>query len=162
MLKAAVFSDTHGNTAPMLAAARQAQADVLIHLGDYDRDAAILREAFPDTPVFSVCGNCDLFPLAPDRLVVPLGPVKALLVHGHRYGVSTAQADWLVFAAREEGAAIAMFGHTHSAFYEQVGGVTLLNPGTAGRGRNLSWALVTVFDNGAIACEIRELADTAR
>ncbi|MCR5576246.1 MAG: YfcE family phosphodiesterase [Oscillospiraceae bacterium] len=157
MLKAAVFSDTHGNTAPMLGAARAAGADVLIHLGDHDRDAQALRDAFPDTPVYSVCGNCDVMPLAPEKLVVPLGAVKALLVHGHRYGVSTAQADWLVFAAREEEAQIAMFGHTHSAFYEQIGGVTLLNPGTAGCGRVLSWALVTVFDNGAIACEIREM-----
>ena len=48
-----------------------------------------------------------------------------------------------------------MFGHTHAAVNEQLGGVTLLNPGTAGRGRELSWALVTVFDNGAISCEIR-------
>ena len=157
MVKAAVFSDTHGNTAPMLEAARAAKADVLIHLGDYDRDAQALRDAFPDTPVYSVCGNCDIMPLAPEKLVVPLGAVKALLVHGHRYGVSAAQADWLVFAAREEGAQLAMFGHTHSAFCEQVGGVTLLNPGTAGRGRALSWALVTVFDNGAIACEIKEM-----
>ena len=89
--------------------------------------------------------------------MVPLGPVRALLVHGHRYGVSAAQADWLVYAAREEGAQIAMFGHTHSPFYETVGGVTLLNPGSAGRGRTPSWALVTVFDNGAIACEIRPI-----
>ena len=157
MIKAAVFSDTHGNTAPMLAAARGADADVLIHLGDYDRDAQVLREAFPETPIWSVCGNCDIMPLSPEKLVIPLGPVQAFLTHGHRYGVSAAQADWLVYAAREEGAQIAMFGHTHSAFYETVGGVTLLNPGTAGRGIRLSWALVTVFDNGAVACEIRPI-----
>ena len=157
MWKAAVFSDTHGNTAPMLEAARGAGAEVLIHLGDYDRDAQALREAFPDTQVYSVCGNCDIMPLAPEKLVIELGPVRALLVHGHRYGVSAAQADWLVFAAREEGAQLAMFGHTHSPFYETVGGVTLLNPGTAGSGRILSWALVTVFDNGAIACEIKAI-----
>ena len=157
MWKAAVFSDTHGNTAPMLEAAHTSGAGVLIHLGDYDRDAQALREAFPDTPVYSVCGNCDIMPLAPEKLVIELGPVRALLTHGHRYGVSAAQADWLVFAAREEGAQLAMFGHTHSPFYEQLGGVTLLNPGTAGSGRSLSWALVTVFDNGAVACEIKPI-----
>ena len=157
MLKAAVFSDTHGNTAPMLEAARGSGADVFIHLGDHDRDAVELRRAFPEVPLYSVCGNCDLNPLAPERLLVQLGPVKAFLTHGHLYGVSRAQADWLVYAAQEQGAQIAMFGHTHSAFYESVGGVTLLNPGTAGRGRVLSWALVTVFENGAIACEIRPI-----
>ena len=156
MLRIAVFSDTHGNTAPMLTAARQERPDVLIHLGDHDRDALVLREEFPDTPLYSVCGNCDLMPLSPEKLVVQLGPVKALLTHGHIYNVSRWQADSLVYAAQEAGAQIAMFGHTHRAVNDQLGGVTLLNPGTAGKGADLSWARVTVFDNGAISCEIRD------
>ena len=157
MLKAAVFSDTHGNNFPMLEAARQAKADVFIHLGDHDRDARLLRQAFPDTPLYSVCGNCDINPLSPERLTVGLGPVKAFLTHGHLYNVSPWQADSLVYAAQEQGASLALFGHTHRAVYEQLGGVTLVNPGTAGRGLNLSWALVTIHDNGAIYCEIRKL-----
>ena len=158
MLRIAVFSDTHGNTAPMLTAARQEKPDVLIHLGDHDRDALVLREEFPDTPLYSVCGNCDLMPLAPEKLVVQLGPVKALLTHGHIYNVSRWQADSLVYAAQEAGAQIAMFGHTHRAVNDQLGGVTLLNPGTAGKGADLSWALVTVFDNGAISCESKRFS----
>lgn len=157
MIRAAVFSDTHGNNAPMLKAAREVQADVHIHLGDHDRDALLLREQFPDTPLYSVCGNCDINPLAPARLTAELGPVKAFLTHGHLYNVSPYQADWLVYAAQEQGAGLALFGHTHRAVYETLGGVTLINPGTAGRGRELSFALVTVFDNGAISCEIRAL-----
>ena len=156
MLRIAVFSDTHGNTAPMLKAVRRERPDVLIHLGDHDRDALVLREEFPDTPLYSVCGNCDLMPLAPEKLVVQLGPVKALLTHGHIYNVSRWQADSLVYAAQEAGAQIAMFGHTHRAVNDQLGGVTLLNPGTAGKGADLSWARVTIFDNGAISCEIRD------
>jgi len=155
MLKVAVFSDTHGNTAPMLKAVRETRPDVLIHLGDHDRDALPLRAEFPETPLYSVCGNCDLMPLSPEKLVVQLGPVKALLTHGHIYNVSRWQADSLVYAAQEAGAQIAMFGHTHRAVNDQLGGVTLLNPGTAGKGADLSWALVTIFDNGAISCEIR-------
>ena len=157
MLRIAVFSDTHGNTAPMLTAARQERPDVLIHLGDHDRDALVLREEFPDTPLYSVCGNCDLMPLSPEKLVVQLGPVKAFLTHGHLYSVSRWQADSLVYAAQEQGAQIAMFGHTHSPVNDTLGGVTLINPGTAGKGRDLTWAMVTVFDNGAVSCEIREL-----
>lgn len=157
MLKAAVFSDTHGNNLPMLRAAREAKADALIHLGDYDRDAVLLRETFPDTPVYSVCGNCDFSPLAPARLTVQLGPVKAFLTHGHLYNVSPWQADSLVYAAQEQEAQLALFGHTHRAVNGQLGGVTLVNPGTAGRGAELTWALVTIFDNGAIACEIQSL-----
>ena len=157
MVRAAVLPGAHGHHFPMLEAARGARADVLIHLGDHDRDAQLLRQAFPDTPLYQVCGNCDYAPLAPERLLVELGPVKAFLTHGHLYSVSAYQADWLVYAAQEQGARLALFGHTHRPFYEELGGVTLLNPGTAGKGSGLTWALVTIFDNGAISCEIREM-----
>ena len=39
----------------------------------------------------------------------------------------------------------------------EIGGVKVINPGTAGAGRRLTWALVEVFDNGGIACEIRDI-----
>ena len=96
-------------------------------------------------------------PLAPEKDVVQLGPVKAFITHGHLYNVNYGRVDSLVYAAQEAGAQLAMFGHTHQAYYEQIGGVQVLNPGTAGRGRELTWALVEIFDNGAFACEIRRL-----
>ena len=37
-MRAAVFSDTHHNTAPMLEAVRRCRPDLIIHLGDHDRD----------------------------------------------------------------------------------------------------------------------------
>ena len=157
MIRAAVFSDTHGNTEPMLQAALTCRADVLIHLGDHVRAALVRSEELPDTPLYTGCGNCDLMPLGPETRVVQLGPVKAFLTHGHLYSVSRWQADSLVYAAQEQGAQIAMFGHTHSPVNDTLGGVTLINPGTAGKGRDLTWAMVTVFDNGAVSCEIREL-----
>ena len=43
-MKAAVFSDTHGVTSLMLEAVRRCRPDVMIHLGDYERDAERLRE----------------------------------------------------------------------------------------------------------------------
>ena len=156
-MKAAVFSDTHSNTALMAEAVRRIRPDVLIHLGDYARDTAVLEREFPEIPLYSVRGNCDLVSSAPDTELVPLGPVKAFITHGHLYGVDYGRLDSLVYAAQEQGARIAMFGHTHEALYEEAGGVILLNPGAAGKGRKLSWALVEVFDNGGVACEIREL-----
>lgn len=156
-MKVAVFSDTHSNNELMLEAVRRCRPDAAIHLGDHDRDAVELRHAFPGLPVYSVCGNCDLMPLAPEKDVVQLGPVKAFITHGHLYNVNYGRVDSLVYAAQEAGAQLAMFGHTHQAYYEQIGGVQVLNPGTAGRGRELTWALIEIFDNGAFACEIRKL-----
>ena len=156
-MKAAVFSDTHGNTALMLEAVRRCRPDVLIHLGDFERDTECLRREFPDIPLYNVCGNCDFAPTAPQEDIVPLGPVMAFITHGHKYNVDWGRLDYLVYAAQEQGAKIAMFGHTHRATYEEMGGVKIINPGTAGRGRELTYALVEVFPNGGIACEIRDL-----
>ena len=156
-MKVAVFSDTHSNNELMLEAVRRCRPDAAIHLGDHDRDSVELRHEFPELPVYSVCGNCDLMPLAPEKDVIQLGPVKAFITHGHLYNVNYGRVDSLVYAAQEAGAQLAMFGHTHQAYYEQIGSVQVLNPGTAGRGRELTWALVEIFDNGAFACEIRKL-----
>ena len=89
--------------------------------------------------------------------LVQLGPVKALITHGHLYNVDYGRVDSLVYAAQEQGAQLAMFGHTHSPLYLEQGGVTVLNPGTAGKGRQLTWAEVDIMDNGGIACSIKEL-----
>ena len=153
MMKAAVFSDTHSNTALMAEAVAQAFrfSKLVLATPTYNADV------FPEIPLSSVRGNCDISSDAPDTDIVPLGPVKAFICHGHTYGVEYGRLDSLVYAAQEAGAKIAMFGHTHEAYYGEAGGVQLLNPGTAGKGRTLTWAVVTVFDNGAIACEIKEL-----
>ena len=152
----AVFSDTHGNTAKMLQAVRSSRPDVLIHLGDYDRDTKVLRRDFPEIPLYSVCGNCDYGSAEPLWGVVSLGPVKAFLTHGHLYNVDW-NVDSLVYAAQEQGCRLALYGHTHRPDNQEIGGVKVVNPGTAGAGRSLTWALITIFDNGGIAAEIREL-----
>ena len=155
-MKAAVFSDTHSNTALMVEAVRRFRPDVIIHLGDYERDTAILRREFPELPLYSVCGNCDFGAQGLLADVVPLGPVKAYITHGHLYNVDWS-VDSLVYAAQEQGCQLALYGHTHRADYQEIGGVKVVNPGTAGQGRKLTWAWVQVFDNGGVAVEIREL-----
>ena len=156
-MRVAVFSDTHGRTDGMLEAVRRFQPDAVCHLGDYDRDAVVLRKAFPGLPVHSVCGNCDYAPLAPVNLVIQLGPVRAFLTHGHLYGVDFSNADRLVYAAQEQCARLALFGHTHRPFHEDYGGVKVVNPGTAGKGRSLTWAMLDIRDNGGIGVDFHTL-----
>ena len=155
-MRAAVCSDTHSNTALMLEAVRRTRPDVIIHLGDHDRDTICLKSEFPEIPLFSVRGNCDFFTTAPDRDIVPLGPVKAFITHGHLYNVDWS-TDSLAYAAQEAECQIAMFGHTHEAMNGELGSIRLLNPGTAGKGRILTYAWVEVNENGGIATEIRKL-----
>ena len=156
-MKIAVFSDTHGSTARMLTAAAELRPDALVHLGDCARDADCLAAALPEIPLWRVCGNCDVSPQCPEELVAEFGSVRALLCHGHRYAVDWGRLDSLVYAAQEKGCSLALFGHTHRSENTEIGGVRLVNPGTAGVGAARSFALVEIFENGGIAAEIRRL-----
>ena len=155
-MRIAVFSDTHGLTRPMVDAVTRCRPDAMIHLGDHDRDTAVLLRSFPEIPLHNVAGNCDFAALAPNVLTVSLGPVRAFLTHGHLYHVEYNHVDSLVYAAQEAGCQLALFGHTHIPFHEDIGGVKVVNPGTAGKGRSLTWALLTIHENGGIAVEIRD------
>ena len=156
-MKIAVFSDTHGSTGRMLRQLRTLGADAIVHLGDYERDTEAVRKEFPDIPLYQVCGNCDVSPLSPEELVVSFGGVRALLCHGHRYAVDWGRLDSLVYAAQEKGCSLVLYGHTHRAENTEIGGVKRVNPGTAGRGAALSFALLEIFENGGVAAEIRLL-----
>lgn len=155
-MKAAVFSDSHGMTELMEEALHRYRVDAVIHLGDHDRDAQELRLEFPHLPLYSVRGNCDLASSAPDRMTFSLGSVKVFITHGHLHRVKYS-IDSLVYAAMEQGASLALYGHTHVPDHRDIAGVKLINPGSAGTGRRPTWALIEIFDNGGIACDIKEL-----
>ncbi len=156
-MKVAVFSDTHGVTIPMVRAVRKFEPDALVHLGDYDRDASVLLREFRELPLYNVSGNCDWEPLAPNVRIVSFGPVRAFLTHGHLYHVDYGRVDSLVYAAQEAGAQLALFGQTHIPLQEDLGGVKVVNPGTAGKGRSKPWAMLEIFDNGGIGVTFHDL-----
>lgn len=153
---AAVFSDSHGSIELMCEAVRRCRPDLIIHLGDFERDADSLRAEFPHIPMFNVCGNCDFASMVPLADTVQIGPVKAYICHGHSHNVKL-NLQGLYYAALERGASIALFGHTHIPCNEDLGGLRLINPGSAGRGRAPTWARLEVFDNGGFYCQILEL-----
>ena len=153
---AAIFSDSHGETQLMSEAVRRCRPDLIIHLGDHERDAMALQQRFPQIPMVRVCGNCDLAALSPQWELVPLGSIRAYICHGHQHNVKLGLHN-LYYAAKEKGASLAIFGHTHIPCNEDLGGIRLINPGSAGKGRAPTWAKLEVFDNGGFYCQILEL-----
>lgn len=156
-MKIAVFSDTHGYAKGMIDAVREYAPDQVIHLGDGMRDAEKLRRELPTVPVCTVPGNCDYDSEDPEYRVINLGGIKAFITHGHRYAVRGGRLDTLLYAAECSGAQIAMFGHTHRAGFEQIEGIFVLNPGTAGQGAVRTWAKLELGKTGEIHCEICDI-----
>ena len=154
-----VFSDTHGSIGGMMRVIREIKPDVIIHLGDCERDTEKIRAEFPTTPLYAVCGNCDYSPRQPLTDTVNLGSVRAFITHGHIYNVKWGDLSRLAYAALEAEAKIALFGHTHCADALEMGGVTLINPGTAGMGKNKTYAYIETMPNGAFMYEIRDIGE---
>jgi len=122
----------------MLIKIRELKPDLILHLGDYVSDARILSESFPDLPLKMVRGNCDFSSKAPLLEEFELESHRIIMTHGHRYDVKsglTALCDMGHFA----NAALLLFGHTHVPYYEQIGNMHVLNPGSAGQQKSAAF-----------------------
>lgn len=144
MLKVAVFSDTHNNPEPMRRAIRQFSPDAVIHCGDGVRDIKAMEREFPAIPFYYVSGNCDFSPDVPLVRTVELDGVRIFIAHGHTLGVKYGDLDRMGYAARESGATVACYGHSHIPLCRNLGSVTILNPGSAGLGLDPTWGMLEI------------------
>ena len=155
-MKIAVFSDSHGSGQKMLDAIEQIQPDMVVHLGDGERDVQLVRERYPSLPLHAVCGNCDYRTEKPESQLFDVNGVKIFITHGHIYGVKSSRARLLEEAARR-GASVAMYGHTHIAQLVQTDDFTLLNPGSCGFSSEPSCAEVILGPDGRVDARILRL-----
>ncbi len=158
-----IVSDSHGNRQAIDGLdAIFSESDCIIHLGDTSSDGNYIKKKHPEK-TYLLNGNCDLyskfgeddcdvFPLGEKEAVLDIEGVKIFACHGHAYSV---KRDFLPLAKRAEelGCAIALYGHTHEADERQIGGVTLINPGTLSRYSQNSYAYL-VINNGKFTQKI--------
>ncbi|MBO5497232.1 MAG: metallophosphoesterase [Oscillospiraceae bacterium] len=160
MIKICVFSDSHGSAAPMIAAIEREQPALCFFLGDGERDLKQVQERFPALPFYAVRGNCDLRSKLSESLVCNVDGVRIFAAHGHLYDVKyEADLETLTAAAKQAGAGLALFGHTHCACLRREGGITVLNPGAVAFTSKPSYAVVSV-ENGRFTAEIRRAEKT--
>ena len=95
------------------------------------RNAEELAARFPAIPMTTVPGNCDFGCFDEPEKLIELGGRRIFLLHGHTRGVKYG-LQRAIYAAREYGAEILLFGHTHCPLSDRDGALYVLNPGTAG------------------------------
>lgn len=159
-MKILVVSDTHGRDRELEAAVeREAPFDRLIHCGDVE-GREIFIEALADCPCCIVAGNNDFFCDLPREQEITVGGKKALVTHGHYYGVSI-DLSGIADEARSRGCEIAFFGHTHKPVVAEKDGVLVINPGSLSyprqAGRKSSYAVLNTDVQGNIDAEIKYL-----
>lgn len=130
MKRILVFSDSHGFLDNIRDVLKKEEPDLVVHLGDYVRDVYAIKAEFPDVPIEFVKGNGD-FESEPVEKILLVEDKKVMICHGHTYNVKSGY--WSIeYTAREKGVDAVLFGHTHQAFYNNHGGLIMLNPGSVG------------------------------
>lgn len=124
-----VVSDSHGNTRGIDNAVSAFMPDMIIHLGDIERDVSYIEDVYSDIPLEAVAGNNDPWVKRETEKVIDISGVKIFMTHGHRYGVYD-RGQRIAARAKELGCAIALFGHSHMASDEVFDGVRAINPGS--------------------------------
>lgn len=152
-MKVLVFSDSHGNTVHMCQTICLEQPDRVLHLGDCTQDAEDVARKFPELTINYVRGNCDGLAQVPDVMEPILEGRKVFMTHGHLHQVKS-DYDAAIWAAKQAGAHILLFGHTHLPYAEQVDGLWIMNPGSC-RGWGRSTYGVIVFESAQIFCQIK-------
>ena len=123
------ISDTHGCIQGVLnLKARLLENSYTVHLGDGFSDIRELYHEYPKK-IYAVRGNCDGGIPLPTEEVLEIEGSRVLCCHGHEYGVKSGLSR-LAYRAQELNCNVVLYGHTHRASIEELGGVTLVNPGT--------------------------------
>lgn len=157
MIKILVISDTHGDTSLAEKVLEKHQdVDMVIHLGDYFRDADRLHELYPKIHFEYVYGNSDfMIGDVPMEKILEIEGQRILLTHGHRYSVKWG-VDRLHTKANSENIQLLLFGHTHIAQLVHGPGYIILNPGSISdpRGEDDESYAIVVIDHAKINVEL--------
>ena len=154
MKTAVVLSDTHGNRKDLLKIEKIInEADLVLHLGDGYDDLCVFGEKVLRKTI-RVSGNCD-GPIGERETETEIEGVKVLLTHGDLYGVRGGTKK-LYQRAKETGAKVVFYGHTHSPLIEENDGITIANPGNIARYSTLKTFIYAVFDKGRATLVINE------
>lgn len=158
-MKILVVSDTHKNFRALKDVVDKVDFDILIHLGDGEREFDDIQSLFPEKAMIYVAGNCD-FDRHETVHVAKIGDVRIFCCHGHTLGVNGG-IEHLAATAKQNMCNIALYGHTHIHRTEVIGGVLVMNPGSldSPRGGNKpSYGIITIEQNGEIKMNIVEVA----
>lgn len=159
-MKILVVSDTHRNFEALEKVIRKnTNADMLIHLGDGEREFEDAQSAFPQLPMVYVRGNCDFGNHMTTHVVNTGCGVNIYCCHGHTLGVNGG-IGMLVANAVMNDCRIALYGHTHIHFTDISGGVYVMNPGSPScpRGGNKpTYGVIELSENGGIDMHIAEV-----
>lgn len=159
-MKLGLLADSHGRQRTTAEAVRlllEHGADVLIHLGDFERFEII--DELVGHNAQAVLGNCDYPPepmLAYARSVdVALEPARVqLLLDGKRIVATHGHIESIMQQALMDGVDYLFHGHSHELRDERVGPTRIINPGALARAKRYTAAVLDLIADELTVIEI--------
>lgn len=148
-MRIVVTSDSHGRQGNLfeIFERHMNDADLFINLGDGENDVDSVLMLYPDIKLERVSGNCDFYSTYPSGKMISFGGKRIYFTHGHPFGVKHGY-DEIKAYAKETGADICLFGHTHIPYTEYHEGIYFMNPGAVCSGM---YGIIDITDSGTIA-----------
>ncbi|HEY5585344.1 MAG TPA: metallophosphoesterase [Ruminiclostridium sp.] len=136
-MKVLVMSDTHGYIINAKEAIdRNPDIEMVLHLGDYCRDAAQLSQLYPNIRFEYVYGNCDIgIGAISAEKTIEIEGKRIFMTHGHKYSVKW-DYNRILAKAEMENAEVILFGHTHVSAIDNVNNILIVNPGSISESRS--------------------------
>lgn len=156
-MKILVVSDTHNSHRNLeKVVEKEKDIDLFVHLGDVEGGEDYI-EALVDCPVHILSGNNDFFSDLPREEEFYVAGKRIFITHGHYYYVSMNE-DRLREEAKNRGADIVMYGHTHRPACSDENGLLVLNPGSISYprqiGRKPTYMIVHIEQNKEVKVEL--------
>ena len=128
-MRLAVFSDSHGPIEEIRNSLKKlSPVDYVLFAGD-GIDKLVSSSLGREFKIIAVKGNRDKGAMYPREKTLIVGEKKILVVHGHNHGIKWGLGK-LYYKAKEVGAEIVVFGHTHRRLAEEKEGILFFNPGS--------------------------------
>lgn len=147
-MRIVVTSDSHKRQGNLLDIFEKhlSNTDLFINLGDGEDDIDNVLMLYPDIKLERVAGNCDFYSNLPLSKTINVCGKKIFFTHGHLFGVKHGY-DVIAEHAKQTGADICLFGHTHIPYTQYIDNIYFMNPGAVCDG---IYGIIDITDNGTI------------
>lgn len=143
-----VTSDVHRRTGILLDIIERhyETTDLFINLGDSENEVDEALMVYPKLKIERVAGNCDWYSTLPASKIINARGKKIFISHGHQQYVKHGY-QMIEEKAKEIGADICLFGHTHTPYVERKDGIYYMNPGAV---CNSLYGIIDIEPSGII------------
>ncbi|WP_338111404.1 metallophosphoesterase [Oceanobacillus caeni] len=131
MYEVLIISDSHGLKEEITEIKSRHPNITMIHCGDSELE----YDSVELEGMYKVRGNCDFDSRYPEEEIISIGGLTFFVTHGHLFQVKSTFMK-LSYRAKELGADVICFGHSHIAGAEQNDGQLFINPGSIRLPRN--------------------------